>query len=199
MKLLLLFKKWWHEKWTHLNAHSFALTCETVLFCNIWGERWQHVIWWMHPVNGILHIWGMCGSILAIYHENEIAVHPRGGKEHNYELLQDSLEYLCLCCALQCEFKLSLSMCQFARYLCLIEVSKSWIVHSVLLFQVNAFPITVMFGMCSIFLFMAAILQRRLMSVAESHKALSKLTVISHMLKAKFVWRCSTIFLWSYG
>lgn len=33
---------------------------------------------------------------------------------------------------------------------------------------------------------MAAILQRRLMSVAESHKALSKLTVISHMLKAKF-------------
>jgi hypothetical protein len=43
-------------------------------------------------------------------------------------------------------------------------------------FQVNAFPITVMFGMCSIFLFMAAILQRRLMSVAESHKSSSKLS-----------------------
>ncbi|KAF3322452.1 molybdate-anion transporter-like protein [Carex littledalei] len=42
----------------------------------------------------------------------------------------------------------------------------------VVLYNVNAFPITVMFGMCSIFLFMAAILQRRLMSVAESHKAL---------------------------
>ncbi|KAK1274198.1 hypothetical protein QJS04_geneDACA007973 [Acorus gramineus] len=37
--------------------------------------------------------------------------------------------------------------------------------------NVNAFPITVMFGMCSIFLFMAAVLQRRLMVVAESHKS----------------------------
>jgi MFS family permease len=45
----------------------------------------------------------------------------------------------------------------------------------VVLYNVNAFPITVMFGMCSIFLFMAAILQRRLMWVAESHKASSKL------------------------
>ncbi|KAJ4811951.1 Molybdate-anion transporter [Rhynchospora pubera] len=41
----------------------------------------------------------------------------------------------------------------------------------VVLYNVNAFPITVMFGMCSIFLFMAAILQRRLMTVAESHKS----------------------------
>jgi len=37
--------------------------------------------------------------------------------------------------------------------------------------QVNAFPITVMFGMCSIFLFMAAILQRRLMVVSDLHKS----------------------------
>ncbi|KAK1257664.1 hypothetical protein QJS04_geneDACA019896 [Acorus gramineus] len=37
--------------------------------------------------------------------------------------------------------------------------------------NVNAFPITIMFGMCSIFLFMAAVLQRRLMVVAESHKS----------------------------
>ncbi|KAJ1702206.1 hypothetical protein LUZ63_001985 [Rhynchospora breviuscula] len=41
----------------------------------------------------------------------------------------------------------------------------------VVLYNVNAFPITIMFGMCSIFLFMAAILQRRLMMVAESHKS----------------------------
>ncbi|KAH7668488.1 Molybdate-anion transporter protein [Dioscorea alata] len=41
----------------------------------------------------------------------------------------------------------------------------------VVLYNVNAFPITVMFGMCSIFLFMASILQRRLMVVAESHKS----------------------------
>ncbi|KAJ0968424.1 hypothetical protein J5N97_025341 [Dioscorea zingiberensis] len=41
----------------------------------------------------------------------------------------------------------------------------------VVLYNVNAFPISVMFGMCSIFLFMASILQRRLMVVAESHKS----------------------------
>ncbi|KAH9315472.1 hypothetical protein KI387_024099, partial [Taxus chinensis] len=41
----------------------------------------------------------------------------------------------------------------------------------VVLYNVNAFPITIMFGMCSIFLFMASVLQRRLMVVAESHKS----------------------------
>ncbi|XP_078154576.1 uncharacterized protein LOC144549676 [Carex rostrata] len=40
----------------------------------------------------------------------------------------------------------------------------------VVLYNVNAFPITIMFGMCSIFLFMASVLQRRLMIVAESQK-----------------------------
>ncbi|KAK9082463.1 hypothetical protein Syun_031387 [Stephania yunnanensis] len=44
----------------------------------------------------------------------------------------------------------------------------------VVLYNVNAFPITVMFGMCSIFLFMASILQRRLASVAESHRTKSQ-------------------------
>ncbi|KAG9452630.1 hypothetical protein H6P81_005534 [Aristolochia fimbriata] len=44
----------------------------------------------------------------------------------------------------------------------------------VVLYNVNAFPITVMFGMCSIFLFMASILQRRLMTVAEIHKSRSQ-------------------------
>ncbi|CAD6213287.1 unnamed protein product [Miscanthus lutarioriparius] len=41
----------------------------------------------------------------------------------------------------------------------------------VVLYNVNAFPITVMFGMCSIFLFMAAILQRRLMVVSDLHRS----------------------------
>lgn len=41
----------------------------------------------------------------------------------------------------------------------------------IVLYNVNAFPITVMFGMCSIFLFMASVLQRRLMVVAEVHKS----------------------------
>ncbi|OAY64481.1 Molybdate-anion transporter [Ananas comosus] len=41
----------------------------------------------------------------------------------------------------------------------------------VVLYNVDAFPITIMFGMCSIFLFMASILQRRLMAVADSHKS----------------------------
>ncbi|XP_020105838.1 uncharacterized protein LOC109722272 isoform X2 [Ananas comosus] len=36
---------------------------------------------------------------------------------------------------------------------------------------VNAFPIIVMFGMCSIFLFMASILQRRLMVIADRPKS----------------------------
>lgn len=40
----------------------------------------------------------------------------------------------------------------------------------VVLYNVNAFPITVMFGMCSIFLFVACILQRRLMVISEKPK-----------------------------
>ncbi|KAJ0971092.1 hypothetical protein J5N97_019051 [Dioscorea zingiberensis] len=41
----------------------------------------------------------------------------------------------------------------------------------IVLYNVNAFPMTVMFGMCSIFLFVAALLQRRLMGVAESYRS----------------------------
>ncbi|KAH7659583.1 Molybdate-anion transporter protein [Dioscorea alata] len=44
----------------------------------------------------------------------------------------------------------------------------------IVLYNVNAFPITIMFGMCSIFLFMAAILQRRLMVVSESYRSKSQ-------------------------
>ncbi|KAG7572146.1 MFS transporter superfamily [Arabidopsis suecica] len=42
------------------------------------------------------------------------------------------------------------------------------------LYNVDAFPMTVMFGMCSVFLFLASILQRRLMNVAEIHKSRSQ-------------------------
>ncbi|MCD9639562.1 hypothetical protein HAX54_024178 [Datura stramonium] len=40
----------------------------------------------------------------------------------------------------------------------------------VVLYNVDAFPITVMFGMCSIFLLVASILQKRLSSIAEKSK-----------------------------
>ncbi|KAL1813696.1 hypothetical protein DCAR_0626062 [Daucus carota subsp. sativus] len=40
----------------------------------------------------------------------------------------------------------------------------------IVLYNVNAFPITVMFGMCSIFLFVAALLQRRLSVIADKTK-----------------------------
>lgn len=40
----------------------------------------------------------------------------------------------------------------------------------VVLYNVDAFPITVMFGMCSIFLFVASILQKRLSAIAEKSK-----------------------------
>ncbi|XP_022868020.1 molybdate-anion transporter-like [Olea europaea var. sylvestris] len=40
----------------------------------------------------------------------------------------------------------------------------------IVLYNVDAFPITVMFGMCSIFLFVASILQRRLSAIADKPK-----------------------------
>ncbi|KAL2527504.1 Major facilitator superfamily protein [Abeliophyllum distichum] len=40
----------------------------------------------------------------------------------------------------------------------------------IVLYNVNAFPITVMLGMCSIFLFVASILQRRLLAIADKPK-----------------------------
>ncbi|KMT12446.1 hypothetical protein BVRB_5g103750 [Beta vulgaris subsp. vulgaris] len=40
----------------------------------------------------------------------------------------------------------------------------------IVLYNVEAFPITVMFGMCSIFLFVASLLQRRLLGIAESQR-----------------------------
>ncbi|XP_059442514.1 uncharacterized protein LOC132174837 [Corylus avellana] len=41
----------------------------------------------------------------------------------------------------------------------------------IVLYNVDGFPMTIMFGMCSIFLFVAAILQRRLMTIVESQKS----------------------------
>ncbi|KAE8725355.1 Rhodanese/Cell cycle control phosphatase superfamily protein isoform 1 [Hibiscus syriacus] len=40
----------------------------------------------------------------------------------------------------------------------------------VVLYNVDAFPISIMFGMCSIFLFVASILQRRLMAISDKPK-----------------------------
>ncbi|XP_021893403.1 molybdate-anion transporter isoform X1 [Carica papaya] len=44
----------------------------------------------------------------------------------------------------------------------------------VVLYNVDAFPITVMFGMCSIFLFVASLLQRRLTVISEIQKSRSQ-------------------------
>ncbi|ESR52486.1 Major facilitator superfamily domain-containing protein 5 [Citrus sinensis] len=44
----------------------------------------------------------------------------------------------------------------------------------IVLYNVDAFPITIMFGMCSIFLFIASVLQRRLEGIAESQKSRSQ-------------------------
>ncbi|EPS66243.1 hypothetical protein M569_08534, partial [Genlisea aurea] len=41
----------------------------------------------------------------------------------------------------------------------------------IVLYNVDAFPITVMFGMCSIFLFVASILQRRLAAIGDKPKS----------------------------
>ncbi|KVI10213.1 Major facilitator superfamily domain, general substrate transporter [Cynara cardunculus var. scolymus] len=41
----------------------------------------------------------------------------------------------------------------------------------VVLYNVNAFPITIMFGMCSIFLFVASVLQRRLLVITDKPKS----------------------------
>ncbi|KAK1409087.1 hypothetical protein QVD17_35612 [Tagetes erecta] len=41
----------------------------------------------------------------------------------------------------------------------------------IILYNVNAFPITIMFGMCSIFLFVASVLQRRLLVITDKPKS----------------------------
>ncbi|KAL0873137.1 hypothetical protein Bca101_022842 [Brassica carinata] len=51
----------------------------------------------------------------------------------------------------------------------------------VVLYNVNAFPITIMFGMCSIFLFVASILQRRLMLIVDKPSMLSLCSFVSEL------------------
>ncbi|XP_052196778.1 uncharacterized protein LOC127804059 [Diospyros lotus] len=48
----------------------------------------------------------------------------------------------------------------------------------VVLYNVNAFPIAVMFGMCSIFLFVASILQRRLLAIAADKSKIENWTAL---------------------
>ncbi|KAB1205132.1 Molybdate-anion transporter [Morella rubra] len=47
----------------------------------------------------------------------------------------------------------------------------------IVLYNVNAFPITVMFGMCSIFLIVACILQRRLMAITDKPRTVDWTTM----------------------
>ncbi|XP_058104891.1 uncharacterized protein LOC131248568 [Magnolia sinica] len=51
----------------------------------------------------------------------------------------------------------------------------------VVLYNVSAFPMTSMFTMCSVFLFLASLLQRRLMGLAESHKS----RTIEHLMRER--------------
>ncbi|KAL9668758.1 hypothetical protein QQ045_006298 [Rhodiola kirilowii] len=48
----------------------------------------------------------------------------------------------------------------------------------IVLYNVNAFPITIMFGMCSFFLLLASVLQRRLMFLADKTKDWSPVTKV---------------------
>ena len=155
----------------------------------------------------------MRGDILAIYYEDEVPIHSRGGQKHNHELFPHTFEHFCVHCALQRKYKLllglpsTLNLFYFIPNLALlsaltilllrvqlsippcsnygsnaaIPASLRWIsahhqsplliIFLLTVLKVNAFPMTIMFGMCSIFLFMASILQRRLMVIAESHKS----------------------------
>ncbi|URE27222.1 Major Facilitator superfamily [Musa troglodytarum] len=54
----------------------------------------------------------------------------------------------------------------------------------VVLYNVNAFPMTVMFAMCSVFLLLASFLQRRLMIVAESHRSSKKGNLLCYPFSA---------------
>ncbi|KAK3005531.1 hypothetical protein RJ639_016371 [Escallonia herrerae] len=70
------------------------------------------------------------------------------------------------------------SYMQIVCYICCLSLASSCHQCSIQLIGfcafeacVNAFPITVMFGTCSIFLFVASILQRRLMVIAERQKS----------------------------
>lgn len=138
---------------------------------------------------GLLCVWKLCRRLLAINHEDEITVHSRGIKKHDHELLPNSSQSFCLRCALQCKFE-SLIIVTINSHWHLIYGVWQWLLLLVCLFawhashlallQVSAFPIAVMFGMCAIFLIVAAVLQRRLHVVAEKQQRLSKFCHKAH-------------------
>ncbi|RVW91723.1 hypothetical protein CK203_024222 [Vitis vinifera] len=101
----------------------------------------------------------MCRDILAFHHEDEIQYIPEEARSTIMNFFRISSQYLCVHCAVQWVIYLSL----------LLSNTKYWFVLPFL--KVNAFPITVMFGMCSIFLFVATLLQRRLMVISESQRS----------------------------
>ncbi|XP_038684765.1 molybdate-anion transporter-like isoform X2 [Tripterygium wilfordii] len=57
----------------------------------------------------------------------------------------------------------------------------------IVLYNVDAFPITVMFGMCSIFLFVASILQRRLLVIADKPKTQEWTAMKEHNTEAELL------------
>jgi hypothetical protein len=140
----------------------------------VFSERKWHLICRLSTAAWFLYLWVMCWHFLAIYHENEVSIYSWGVKKHDHEFLPHTAEPVCLCGAVQCEYNLFLLT--HIHWLWSVKISWQWwcnrlkTVTNIRNLQVNAFPITVMFGMCSIFLFMAAILQRRLMVVADLHK-----------------------------
>ena len=142
---------------------------------DVFSERKRHLVWGLSTAAWFLYLWVVRRHFLAIHHEDEISVHSWGGEEHHHELLPHTAQPVCLCGALQCKQNVLLLSISTDS-----DLSKSfgnhttetpfYLINMMIMLQVNAFPITVMFGMCSIFLFMAAILQRRLMVVADLHK-----------------------------
>lgn len=93
--------------WIWIAFKPWLSTCLwicTVIHCTFQCERWEHVIIRVYSAHWLLHIWGLCGHILAIHHENEVPIHPRGGKKHHHELFPHSSQHLCVRCAVQCEW-----------------------------------------------------------------------------------------------
>lgn len=44
------------------------------------------------------------GCLLAINHEDEVPIHPRGIQEYHHEFLSNSFEHICVCRLVQCKF-----------------------------------------------------------------------------------------------
>ena len=44
------------------------------------------------------------GCLLAIHHEDEVSIYPRGVQEYHHEFLPNSFEHLCVCRFIQCKY-----------------------------------------------------------------------------------------------